>query len=174
MARLGERPVICKHEAGALSDTYLLQIVAEGLEQRPRVRHLERGDSAPLAEVGWTSRPVRVQEAAANLPERTVQVRDLLPVVDPLIRAHERDPRPLRRPLAKLVEEEGEPRAEPLSRRGPHPLNDFRRDLVPEQAAAVQHLPDGGANRFDVLGVERRVNHPRRIALRGQASVGRA
>ena len=97
-----------------------------------------------------------------------------MPPVDPLIRAHECDPRPLRRPLAELVEEEGESRAQPFPWRGTDPLHDLLSKHVAEQAASVQYRPDSRTNRFDIFGVERRVNHPRRIGPCGQASVARA
>src|SRR5262245_21157729 len=143
MAWLGERPVACGQEAGATRDAYFLEIVAEALEQRPGVRGLERGRAAPLADIGRPSRAVGAQESTTRLPQRALKIRDLLPAVDPLIRADERDPRPLRRPLAELVEEEGEPRAQPLPRCGADALYDFLRELVTQQAATVEYLPDG-------------------------------
>src|SRR5262245_21892599 len=174
MARLVERPVACEHEGRATRDAYLLEVVAEALEQRPGVRRLERGRAAPLAEVGRPSRAVGAQESTTRLSQGAVQIGDLLPAFDPLIRARERDPRSLRRSLAELVEEEGKPRPESLPRCGADPLYDLLGELVAQQAATVQGLPDSGAGRVDVVRVERRVNHTSRIRPRRQTLLGRA
>src|SRR5215468_3935157 len=149
MAWLGERPVAGEHAAGATRHAHFLEFVAEALEQCPGVRSLECGRTAPLAEIGRPSRAVGAQEPSTSLSQRALQIRELLPAVDPLIGTDERDSRALRRPLAKLVEEEGEPRAQPLPGCGADPLHDFLRELLTQQAATVQCLPDSRANRLD-------------------------
>ena len=152
----------------------LLEVIGKLVEQRPRLRGFERGRGEPCAEVGGPCRPVRAQETPADLSQRLRLVVEPSPAVDPLVGSHEGDPRALRRSLAQLAEEEGEARAQALSRRGAHALHDFLRELLAQQAAAVQHLPDRGANRLDLLGFERRVNRARGIAPGRQPPIARA
>ena len=97
-----------------------------------------------------------------------------MPAADPLVRPRERDPRPLRRPLAQVGEEEGETGAKALARPGSHSLDDFVRELVAQEAAAVERLPDRRPDGLHFIGAERRVHDALRIGPGGQAFAGRA
>src|SRR5438132_1381286 len=97
-------------------------------------------------------RLLRSQSPAAipsTLPQRLVLVGSLTPDLDPLVGPGESDSRPLRRPLAQLAEEEGESAAQPLAGSASDPLHDLLCQLVAEEAAAVQHVPDSRPNCFD-------------------------
>jgi hypothetical protein len=61
--------------------------------------------------------------------------------------------------LAQLAEEEGEPAAQPFPRSAADPLHDLLRQVVAQEAPAVQHLPDRGPNGFDLVGADRRMEH---------------
>src|SRR5205823_7939954 len=169
-----ERIVAGEDEGAATFDADLGQLGCQAVEQHPGVRHLERGGGEPLAEVGRASRAVGVQETAADLPQRLVLVGSLTPVLDPLVGPGESDPRPLRRPLAKLAEEEGEPTAQPLAGSASDALHDLLCQLVPEEAAAVQHVPDSRPNRFDLVGADSWVEHTCGISPGRQSLFDRA
>jgi hypothetical protein len=70
----------------------------------------------------------------------------------------------VRRPLAELAEEEREPRLQSLPGSASDALHDVVRELVAQEAATVQRLPDRRPNRFDLVGVDRRVEYTGGIA----------
>jgi hypothetical protein len=80
----------------------------------------------------------------------------------------------LRRSLAEIGEEEGEPRAKALPRRGSYSLHDLLRELVAEEAAAVERLPDRSPHRCDLVGAECGVHYTCRIGPGGKSLAGRA
>ena len=150
------------------STSISVQLGAELVEQMSR----HAGGAEPLGEVGGPSGAVGAQEPTADLPQRFLLVR-FVEALDPLVGAHERDPRPLRRPLAQIGVEERESRAKTRSRSGSDSLRHRFRELGAREAAAVERLPDLRPHRCDLGGAERRMQHARRVAPSGQSLVGR-
>jgi hypothetical protein len=112
-----------------------------------------------------------VQEPSTDLAQCFILIHNITPAFDPLVRPSERDPRPLRRPLAQLTQEEGKTGAQPPPRRS---LDMFRNRLdqfIAPKATTVQRLPDRQANRSRLLGIQRRVKNTPRITPGGEPSL---
>ena len=144
-------------------DVDLLELVAERVEERAGIGGPECGRREPLAKVTRPRGAVGAQVAAADLEQRRLLLH-LPPAVDPLVRSHEGDPAALRRPLAKLGQEERETREQTLPRAGTDSLHDLLGELVPPEAPAVERVPDRRTGRLHVVGPERGVQHALRIA----------
>src|SRR4029450_6955867 len=108
-------------------------------------------------------------------PPQSVLLVDRVPALDPPIGPHERDLGPLRRPLAKLAEEEREARAQPLARARPDAARDLVGELLAKQPlAALEDVPDRRPGRRHLGRAERRGEHAGRIRPGGEAVGARA
>ncbi len=113
---------------------------------------------------------VGVQEAAGRLAQGFRFVR-LAPRRDPLVGSRERDLRAPRRPLAQLTEEEREAGAQPRAWGRADPPDHLLYDLLPQEAATVEHLAHRRAHRGDLLAVERRMVVSVRVAPRRKTRI---
>lgn len=159
----GKDGVAREHVGAPTFDVDLFELVAQSIEESARIVGPERRRREPLAEVTRPRRAVRAHVAPADLEQRT-SLLDLLPAVDPLIRAHEGDLGALRRPLAELVEEERKAREQTLPYVVADSLHDLLGELVPPETAAVERIQNCCAGRLRIVGSQRGMQNALRVA----------